>query len=161
MPASPPSRTLSPLLRPTDSLNYFVTPATFHSIGTDRNRSFVVLAKRWIVEHTLAWISRCRRLDKDFERHARKAAVFVHLAMIRHMLRRLTTPSSRTETCRKGSKQFGALRRHHQWASWTHFWLPFADKLLCLCHLSRCHLAGYHLTAPDSLVVELTGRTAR
>ena len=39
----------------------------------DRHR-FVVLPKRWIVERTLAWISRCRRLARDYERHARKAA---------------------------------------------------------------------------------------
>src|SRR5215207_6294981 len=49
----------------------------------------VVLPKRWIVERTLAWISRCRRLARDYERHARKAAAFVRLAMIRLMLRRL------------------------------------------------------------------------
>ena len=56
----------------------------------DRHR-FVVLPKRWIVERTLAWISRCRRLARDYERHARKAAAFVRLAMIRLMLRRLST----------------------------------------------------------------------
>jgi transposase len=55
---------------------------------------FVVLPKRWVVERTLAWISRCRRLSKDFERHARIAAAFVRLAMIRLMLRRLTTRST-------------------------------------------------------------------
>ena len=54
----------------------------------DRHR-FVVLPKRWTVERTLAWISRCRRLSRDYERHARKAAAFVRLAMIRLMLRRL------------------------------------------------------------------------
>jgi transposase len=54
----------------------------------DRHR-FIVLPKRWIVERTLAWISRCRRLARDYERHARKAAAFVRLAMIRLMLRRL------------------------------------------------------------------------
>ena len=54
----------------------------------DQHR-FVVLPKRWIVERTLAWISRCRRLARDYERHARKAAAFVRLAMIRLMLRRL------------------------------------------------------------------------
>ncbi len=54
----------------------------------ERHR-FVVLPKRWIVERTLAWISRCRRLARDYERHACKAATFVHLAMIRLMLRRL------------------------------------------------------------------------
>ncbi|WP_394102963.1 IS5 family transposase [Xanthobacter wiegelii] len=56
----------------------------------DRHR-FVVLPKRWIVERTLAWISRCRRLARDYECHARKAATFVRLAMIRLMLRRLAT----------------------------------------------------------------------
>ena len=54
----------------------------------DRHR-FVVLPKRWIVERTLAWISRNRRLARDYERHACKAAAFVWLAMIRLMLRRL------------------------------------------------------------------------
>jgi hypothetical protein len=36
---------------------------------------FVVLLKRWIVERTFTWISNCRRLAKDFERHARKTVV--------------------------------------------------------------------------------------
>jgi len=54
---------------------------------------FVVLPKRWIVERTLAWISRNRRLARDFERYARTVAAFVRLAMIRIMLRRLTRPN--------------------------------------------------------------------
>ena len=53
---------------------------------------FVVLPKRWIVERTLAWISRNRRLARDFERYARTVAAFIRLAMIRIMLRRLTRP---------------------------------------------------------------------
>ena len=56
----------------------------------DRHR-FAVLPKRWIVERTLAWISRRRRLARDYERHARKAAAFVRLAMIRLMPRRLSS----------------------------------------------------------------------
>ena len=55
--------------------------------------NFVVLPKRWIVERTLAWISRNRRLARDFERYARSVAAFVRLAMIRIMLRRLTRPA--------------------------------------------------------------------
>ena len=51
--------------------------------------SFVVLPKRWIVERTLAWISRNRRLARDYERHTRKVAAFVRLAMIRLMLKRI------------------------------------------------------------------------
>ena len=56
---------------------------------------FIVLPKRWVVERTFAWISRNRRLARDFERYARTVAAFVRLAMIRIMLRRLT----RTNPC--------------------------------------------------------------
>ena len=70
----------------------------------DRPR-FGVLPKRWIVERTLAWISRCRRLARDYERHARKAAAFVRLAMIRLRLRRLAArPRSKIQPSRIGSK---------------------------------------------------------
>jgi transposase len=55
---------------------------------------FVVLPLRWRVERTFAWISQCRRMARDYERHARKAAAFVRLAMIRVMLRRLTATAS-------------------------------------------------------------------
>jgi transposase len=55
---------------------------------------FEVVPKRWIVERTLAWISRCRRLARDFERYARTVAAFIRLAMIRIMLRRLTRSTS-------------------------------------------------------------------
>jgi len=48
---------------------------------------FVVIAKRWIVERILAWISRNRRLARDFENLARTAATLVRLAMIKIMLR--------------------------------------------------------------------------
>ena len=59
---------------------------------TDAYR-FVVLPKRWIVERMFAWISRNRRLVRDFERFARTTVAFVRLAMIRIMLRRLTPPT--------------------------------------------------------------------
>ena len=56
---------------------------------------FKVLPKRWIVERTFAWISRNRRLARDFERYATTVAAFVRLAMIRIMLRRVAAnPSS-------------------------------------------------------------------
>jgi transposase len=50
--------------------------------------------KRWIVERTIGWISRNRRLVRDFERHSRIAAAFVRMAMIRIMLRRLAAKPS-------------------------------------------------------------------
>jgi transposase len=41
-----------------------------------------------------AWLSRFRRLARDFERYARTVAAFIHLAMIRVMLKRLVASSS-------------------------------------------------------------------
>jgi transposase len=66
---------------------------TLEIVKRNELHRFVVLPKRWIVERTLAWISRNRRLARDFERYARTVAAFIRLAMIRLMLRRLTKPS--------------------------------------------------------------------
>jgi len=53
---------------------------------------FVVLPKRWIVERTIAWLNRCRRLAKDWENLNRTALAFLKLASIRLMLRKLCNP---------------------------------------------------------------------
>jgi hypothetical protein len=55
-------------------------------------KGFVVLPKRWLVERTIAWLNRCRRLAKDWENLNRKALAFVRLASIRLMVRRLCQP---------------------------------------------------------------------
>ena len=34
---------------------------------SDQVKGFVVIPRRWVVERTLAWLNRCRRLAKDFE----------------------------------------------------------------------------------------------
>ena len=60
---------------------------------SDQIKGFVVLPKRWIVERTLAWLNRCRRLAKDFENRTRYALAFVQLASIRLMVRKLWNPS--------------------------------------------------------------------
>ena len=44
---------------------------------SDQAKRFVVLPKRWIVERTIAWLERCRRLAKDWENLNRKALAFV------------------------------------------------------------------------------------
>jgi transposase len=60
---------------------------------SDHAKGFVVLPKRWIVERTIAWLNRCRRLAKDWENLNFKALAFLQLASIRLMLRKLCNPS--------------------------------------------------------------------
>ncbi len=57
---------------------------------------FVVIPRRWIVERTLGWLGRCRRLAKDFENRTRTALAFLRLALIRLMLRRIARASAQT-----------------------------------------------------------------
>ena len=60
---------------------------------SDRAKGFVVLPKRWIVERTIGWLGRCRRLAKDWENLNHNALSFIRLASIRLMLRKLCIPS--------------------------------------------------------------------
>ena len=51
--------------------------------------AFTVLARRWVVERTFAWIGRYRRMSKDYEYLPSSSEAMVYLAMTRLMLRRL------------------------------------------------------------------------
>lgn len=57
-------------------------------------KGFVVLPKRWIVERTFAWISRCRRNSKDYERTTESSEAMIHISMIHLMLKRLEKTDS-------------------------------------------------------------------
>ena len=46
---------------------------------SDQISGFVILPKRWIVERTIAWLNRCRRLAKDWENLNRTALAFLRL----------------------------------------------------------------------------------
>lgn len=50
---------------------------------------FRVLPRRWVVERTLSWITRCRRTVRDYERLPEHHAAMVQWAMIIVMTRRL------------------------------------------------------------------------
>ena len=58
-----------------------------------QTKGFVVEPKRWIVERTIAWLNRCRRLARDWENRNHSALAFLRLASIRFMLRKLCNPS--------------------------------------------------------------------
>jgi hypothetical protein len=52
-------------------------------------RGFAVQPKRWVVERTFSWLSRNRRLSKDYERKVQTSETFIEVAMIRLLVARL------------------------------------------------------------------------
>ena len=60
---------------------------------SDKAEGFEVLPRRWVVERTLAWLNRCRRLARDWENLTRNALAFLRLASIRLMLRKICNQS--------------------------------------------------------------------
>src|ERR1019366_6157120 len=59
---------------------------------SDWAKGFIVLPRRWIVERTIAWLNRCRRLAKDWENLNLSGLIFLRFASIRLMLRKLCNP---------------------------------------------------------------------
>ena len=56
-------------------------------------KGFQLLPRRWVVERTLAWSGRCRRLAKDFEAAAATEVAWFIVAHIRLLTRRLAVPA--------------------------------------------------------------------
>ncbi len=54
---------------------------------------FVVQPRRWVVERSLGWLGRWRRLSKDYEELPEVSEAMVTLAMIRLMLHRVAHPN--------------------------------------------------------------------
>jgi len=52
-------------------------------------KGFQVLPKRWVVERTNAWLTRQRRLARDYERRVASDEAFIYIAMLRLGLRRV------------------------------------------------------------------------
>src|SRR5215472_15574105 len=50
---------------------------------------FEVLPRRWVVERTLAWLNRNRRLAKDFEASIESAKAWVYVASVQLIIRRI------------------------------------------------------------------------
>lgn len=50
---------------------------------------FQVLPRRWVVERSIAWINRYRRLSKDYEFRTTTTEAMVYMTGIRLMLRRM------------------------------------------------------------------------
>lgn len=56
---------------------------------SEGSKGFEVLPKRWVVERTLAWLGRNRRLSKEYEERPESSETMIYLASIRLMVRRL------------------------------------------------------------------------
>ena len=56
-------------------------------------KGFVLLPRRWVVERTLGWLGRWRRLAREYEELPEVSETMVKLAMIRLMLHRLAHPN--------------------------------------------------------------------
>ena len=61
---------------------------------SDGGKGFLLLPKRWIVERTFAWLSKFRRLAKDYEEKPSSSEAWIRLAMIHIMVRRLAPDAS-------------------------------------------------------------------
>ncbi len=58
-------------------------------ISTRITPGWAVLAKRWVVERTFAWLNHFRRLSKDYEISTKTAETFVMIAHSMILLKRL------------------------------------------------------------------------
>ena len=56
---------------------------------SDTAKGFVLLPRRWVVERTFAWLGRCRRLAKDWEKSLESATAWTQIASIRMLTRRI------------------------------------------------------------------------
>lgn len=56
---------------------------------SDTAEGFEVLPRRWIVARTFAWLGRCRRLSKDWEKSIASAEAWITIAHIRRVTRHL------------------------------------------------------------------------
>ena len=57
-------------------------------------RGFTLLPRRWVVERSLAWFTRHRRLSKDYEKLPDFSEALIYIASIHRMLKHLR-PTSR------------------------------------------------------------------
>ena len=54
-----------------------------------KQRGFVALPRRWVVERSLAWYSWCRRLAREYEHLAASSMAMIYLAACHLLLKRL------------------------------------------------------------------------
>ncbi len=56
---------------------------------SDTAIGFEVIPRRWVVERTFAWLNRCRRLAKDWEKSIASSQAWIFIAHIRTLTRKI------------------------------------------------------------------------
>ncbi|MFI5987908.1 IS5 family transposase [Streptomyces sp. NPDC051555] len=72
---------------------------------SDDMSGFVVLPRRWVVERTLGWLMRSRRLVRDFETLPASSETFIYFSLAMLMSRRLARRAAATPSA--------------EWSSWA------------------------------------------
>ena len=57
-------------------------------------KGFQLLAKRWVVERTFAWLMKKRHLVVDYEKHPETSESLIYIAMVHLMLKRLANSTA-------------------------------------------------------------------
>lgn len=65
-----------------------ISPANVEVMKRE-GKGFELLAKRWVVERTFAWLLKKRRLVVDYEKLPETSECFIYIAMVHLMLKRL------------------------------------------------------------------------
>ena len=63
---------------------------------SDTAVGFEVIPRRWVVERTFAWLNRCRRLAKDWEKSIESYKVWIMVAHVRTLTRRIAKHSNQS-----------------------------------------------------------------
>lgn len=58
-------------------------------------RGFVLLPRRWVVERSIAWMGRARRLSKEYEHHPDNTELVIYIASCWRLLQRLAPSATR------------------------------------------------------------------
>jgi transposase len=61
-----------------------------------RRKGLQAAARRWVVERTIAWLNRNRRLAKDFERTIESATAWLFLGSVNQITRRIANLCNQT-----------------------------------------------------------------
>ena len=72
-----------------DAKSYVLSHGIDLEIVKRNSPSFQVQPRRWVVERTIAWINRNRRLSKDYEYRTSSSESMIYIAMSRLMLKRI------------------------------------------------------------------------